>query len=415
MPPPKFRASASGRCPRLGPLPGGCPSAASRRRPARRPTTATAAAPGEREGGLSPQARSVLGLVGSGLAVLLLFILLVWGVSAALHAFQYQNKQRAANHLARDGQRALGGGRPGRGGGGLRERRSASRPATATPPGRRRRAGRRCTSRAASAPTRRTTPTPRGRPTRRGHQAPGRQERPGPRREGPVALPPGEPAGGRAEWEAAMQADPTSPPSPPTPAPTPPMSTRTSPSRRPAPATSPWPAPTGARSADQPRQPGRPRRPRQHQRLPRPHPVPIAVGQSALLALHCFTVKSPALRDGGPGTGSSGCHCGVCALISWWVRTPAPMADRVGWRSAKLSFLPCILAFRAATLSAWWVATAGGGTGQGRVALDGVVLGLKRAANGQGQGRRQKRQQSVMVVRVFMIWGSTSTPHSTHV
>ena len=43
---------------------------------------------------------------------------------------------------------------------------------------------------------------------------------------------------------------------------------------------------------------------------------------------------------------------GVCALISWCTATPAARPLRVGWRSAKLSFLPRALSRAAATFNA---------------------------------------------------------------
>jgi len=63
------------------------------------------------EGGrLSPQARSFLGLLASILGIIILLLLLVWGVGAALRAFQYENKQRAAFQMSQDARQALSGG-----------------------------------------------------------------------------------------------------------------------------------------------------------------------------------------------------------------------------------------------------------------------------------------------------------------
>ena len=57
-------------------------------------------------GSLSPQARSFLSLLGSIGGVIVLLLLLIWGVSAALRAFQYENKQRAAFQLTQDARHA---------------------------------------------------------------------------------------------------------------------------------------------------------------------------------------------------------------------------------------------------------------------------------------------------------------------
>ena len=106
--PPEISGHPSWQTPGAPPLPSS-PAGSHSHMPG--PATEYGLPYGSYEGsGLSPHARSILGLAGSIAGVIVLLLLLVWGVSAALHAFQYENKQRVAFQMAQQGQQALGGG-----------------------------------------------------------------------------------------------------------------------------------------------------------------------------------------------------------------------------------------------------------------------------------------------------------------
>jgi serine/threonine protein kinase/Tfp pilus assembly protein PilF len=63
-----------------------------------------------RDSGLSPQARSFLGVIASVFGFIVLIFLLIWGVSAAYRAYQADAKQRAAFAIEHSAQTALGAG-----------------------------------------------------------------------------------------------------------------------------------------------------------------------------------------------------------------------------------------------------------------------------------------------------------------